>query len=98
MPPDLLAKALPTGISASDWYRFLNRFVFLWADRERAERHGRAFSRRPQVRLRIGMDSNYVLGEDLNPISASVFHDFHAVSRGISIRVGNLRKVAEEKL
>jgi hypothetical protein len=51
MPPDLLAKALPKGISPSDWYRFLNRFVFLWADRERAERHRRAFSGRPQVLL-----------------------------------------------
>jgi len=51
MPPDLLAKALPKGISASDWYRFLNRFVFLWANRERAERHRRAFSGRPQVLL-----------------------------------------------
>jgi hypothetical protein len=51
MPPDLLAKALPKGISVSDWYRFLNRFVFLWADRERAERHRRAFSGRPQVLL-----------------------------------------------
>lgn len=51
MPPDLLAKALPKSISASDWYRFLNRFVFLWADRERAERHRRAFSGRPQMLL-----------------------------------------------
>jgi hypothetical protein len=51
MPPDLLAKALPEDISASDWYRFLNRFVFLWADRKRAERHRRAFSGRPQVLL-----------------------------------------------
>ena len=51
MPPDLLAKALPKGLSRSDWYRFLNRFVFLWADRERAARHRRAFSGRPQALL-----------------------------------------------
>ena len=51
MPPDLLAKALPKGISTSDWYRFLNRFVFLWADRERAERHRRAFGGRRQALL-----------------------------------------------
>jgi hypothetical protein len=51
MPPDLLAKALPKDISASDWYRFLNRFVFLWADRERVEQHRRAFNGRPQVLL-----------------------------------------------
>ena len=51
MPPDLVAKALPRDISPSDWYRFLNRFVFLWADRERAERHRRAFNGRPQALL-----------------------------------------------
>ena len=51
IPPDLLAKALPKGISTSDWYRFLNRFVFLWADRERAERHRRAFGGRRQALL-----------------------------------------------
>lgn len=51
MPPDLLAKSLPKGISTSDWYRFLNRFVFLWADRERAERHRRAFGGRSQALL-----------------------------------------------
>lgn len=51
MPPDLVAKALPRDISPSDWYRFLNRFVFLWADRKRAERHRRAFNGRPQALL-----------------------------------------------
>jgi hypothetical protein len=51
MPPDLLAKALPKRISPPDWYRFLNRFVFLWADRERSERHRRAFNGRPQALL-----------------------------------------------
>ena len=51
MPPALLTKALPKGISPSDWYRFLNRFVFLWGDRERAERHRRAFNGRPQALL-----------------------------------------------
>jgi hypothetical protein len=51
MPPGLLAKALPKNVSPSDWYRFLNRFVFLWADRDRAERHRRAFNGRPQALL-----------------------------------------------
>jgi hypothetical protein len=51
MPPNLLAKALPKEISPSDWYRFLNRFVFLWANRERVERHRRAFRGRPQALL-----------------------------------------------
>jgi hypothetical protein len=51
MPPDLLAKALPKGISPSHWYRFLNRFVFLWADRDRVERHRCAFNGRPQALL-----------------------------------------------
>ena len=51
MPPDSLAKALTEGVSPADWYRFLNRFVFLWADRERAERHRRAFDGRPQALL-----------------------------------------------
>jgi hypothetical protein len=39
MPPLLLARALPKDVSPSEWYRFLNRFVFLWANRERVERH-----------------------------------------------------------
>src|SRR5262249_35100810 len=51
MPPDLLANALPNDISTSDWYRFLNRFVFLWANRQRGERHRRAFNGRPQALL-----------------------------------------------
>ncbi|MBV9878812.1 MAG: hypothetical protein JO025_29055, partial [Verrucomicrobia bacterium] len=39
MPPLLLARALPKDVSPSEWYRFLNRFVFLWSNRERVERH-----------------------------------------------------------
>jgi hypothetical protein len=51
MPPALLAKALPPGISPSDWYRLLNGFVFLWGSFERAERHRAAFARSSQVLL-----------------------------------------------
>ena len=51
MPPALLAKALPPGVSPSDWYRLLNGFVFLWASFERAERHRGAFGRSSQVLL-----------------------------------------------
>ena len=50
MPPLLLARALPKDVSPSEWYRFLNRFVFLWADRERVERHLGACGR-PQILL-----------------------------------------------
>jgi hypothetical protein len=51
MPPALLAKALPSGVSPSDWYRLLNGFVFLWGSFERAERHRVAFARSSQVLL-----------------------------------------------
>jgi hypothetical protein len=51
MPPALLAKALPPGLSPFDWYRLLNGFVFLWASFERAERHRVAFAGSPQVLL-----------------------------------------------
>jgi hypothetical protein len=51
MPPAFLAKALPPGISPSDWYRLLNSFVFLWGSLERAERHRGAFARSSQVLL-----------------------------------------------
>jgi len=50
MPPLLLARALPTDVSPSEWYRFLNRFVFLWSNRERVERHLGACGR-PQILL-----------------------------------------------
>jgi hypothetical protein len=51
MPPHLIARALPKDVSPSAWYRFLNRFVFLWSNRERVERHLRAFGGRPQILL-----------------------------------------------
>jgi hypothetical protein len=50
MPPLLLARALPKDVSPSEWYRFLNRFVFLWSNRERVERHLGACGR-PQILL-----------------------------------------------
>ncbi len=51
MPPRSLAPALPPGMSPSDWYRFLNGFVFLWANKERLDRHLVAFRKRPQALL-----------------------------------------------
>ena len=51
MPPRLLARALPKDVPPSAWYRFLNRFVFLWSNRARVERHLRAFGGRPQILL-----------------------------------------------
>jgi hypothetical protein len=51
MPPALLAKALPPGITLSDWYRLLNGFVFLWGSFERAERHRAAFAGSSQILL-----------------------------------------------
>jgi hypothetical protein len=51
MPPHLIARALPKDVTPSEWYRFLNRFVFLWSNRARVERHLRAFGARPQILL-----------------------------------------------
>jgi hypothetical protein len=51
MPPRLIARALPKDLPPSAWYRFLNRFVFLWSTRARVERHLRAFGGRPQILL-----------------------------------------------
>ena len=51
MPPKSLAPALQPGMTPSDWYRFLNGFVFLWANRDRLERHLIAFRKRPQTLL-----------------------------------------------
>jgi hypothetical protein len=51
MPPRLIARALPKDVPPSAWYRFLNRFVFLWSNRARVERHLRAFGARPQILL-----------------------------------------------
>ena len=51
MPPQALARTLPSGVAPSDWYRFLNRFAFLWATQERLNRHLIAFRKRPQALL-----------------------------------------------
>jgi hypothetical protein len=51
MPPQGLARSLPPGVTPSDWYRFLNGFVFLWANRDRLNRHLLAFRERPQALL-----------------------------------------------
>jgi len=50
MPPEALAKALRKEMPPSEWYRFLNGFVFLWANEERARRHCGAFGK-PQALL-----------------------------------------------
>jgi hypothetical protein len=51
MPPSLLKSALCNDMTPSDWYRFLNGFVFLWANENRLNRHLRAFEGRQQVVL-----------------------------------------------
>ena len=51
MPPRLIERALPKEVPPSAWYRFLNRFVFLWPNRARVQRHLRAMGGRPQVLL-----------------------------------------------
>jgi hypothetical protein len=51
MPPAALTAALDDGLVPSDWYALLNGFVFLWPDRQRMNRHRRAFGTRPQVVL-----------------------------------------------
>jgi len=51
MPPSLLKSALCNDMTLSDWYRFLNGFVFLWANEDRLNRHLRAFEGRRQVVL-----------------------------------------------
>jgi hypothetical protein len=51
MPPHLIARALPRNVTPCQWYRFLNRFVFLWSNRARVERHLRACRARPQILL-----------------------------------------------
>jgi hypothetical protein len=48
MPPNLLAPALRDGMTPPEWYRFLNGFVFLWANEDRLQRHLRAFEGRGQ--------------------------------------------------
>lgn len=53
IPPRALTRALPPDITPSDWYRFLNGFVFLWPTRERVDRHLPAFEVRPQKLLVI---------------------------------------------
>jgi hypothetical protein len=61
MPPSLLKQALCDGMTPSDWYRFLNGFVFLWANEERVNRHLRAFEGRRQVVLTF--DANRLLAD-----------------------------------
>jgi hypothetical protein len=51
MPPSLLKSILCNDMTPSDWYRFLNGFVFLWANEDRLNRHLRAFEGRRQVVL-----------------------------------------------
>jgi hypothetical protein len=51
MPPTLLSPALLDGMTPPDWYRLLNGFVFLWANKERVKRHLRAFDNHRQALL-----------------------------------------------
>lgn len=49
MPPGALARALEDGLEPSDWYTFINGFVFFWLDLERVSRQRRACGDRPQI-------------------------------------------------
>lgn len=51
MPPVALSRALRNGLTPADWYRFLNGFVFLWADEDRLNRHLAVFRDRSQAVL-----------------------------------------------
>jgi len=77
MPPSLLKQALCDGMTPSDWYRFLNGFVFLWANEDPVNRHLRAFEGRPQVVLTF--DANRLLADlghrvFLSPINSGNAH------------------------
>ena len=61
IPPGALAKALPPGMTPSDWYRLLNRYVFLWASAERADSHRGAF--RTRAALLLVFDAARLLAE-----------------------------------
>ena len=61
MPPGSLAKALPADTSPADWYRLLNRYVFLWANADRADRHRRAF--RTKASFLLVFDAARLLAE-----------------------------------
>jgi hypothetical protein len=60
MPPGTLATALDDGLEPADWYSLLNRFVFLWPNRERMDRHRKACGDRPQTVLTF--DGNALMG------------------------------------
>ena len=51
-------------MTPSDWYRFLNGFVFLWANEDRVNRHLRAFEGRRQAVLTF--DANRLLADGLH--------------------------------
>jgi hypothetical protein len=61
MPPNLLKSSLRDDMTPSHWYRFLNGFVFLWANEDRLNRHLRAFEGRRQVVLTF--DANRLLAD-----------------------------------
>jgi hypothetical protein len=79
MFPKSLAAALPPGIAPSDWYRFLNGFVFLWANRERVDRHLVAFQDRPQTLLVF--DAQRLIEERGNDLLLSPINSGHARRR-----------------
>jgi hypothetical protein len=49
MPPKALERALLDSLTPQDWYRTLNGFVFLWADKERVVRHQSAIKRKQSI-------------------------------------------------
>jgi hypothetical protein len=83
MPPTALAGALENGLEPADWYALLNRFVFLWPDRERMDRQRRACGNRPQVVLTFD--------------STALLDQFQAEAFVSPINSGNARRKAARR-
>ena len=80
MPPTALSRALDEDLMPSDWYEFLNGFVFFWPDQKRLERQRRACGDRPQILLTFD--------------SAALFGHFGASAFVSPINSGNARRKA----
>jgi Family of unknown function (DUF7002) len=79
MPPKALARVLSSDLRPADWYRFLNTFVFLWANRERVDRHLGAFGERRQALLIF--DAARLLREKADQLLVSPINSGNAMRR-----------------
>lgn len=73
MPPNKLEKCL-VNLTPQEWYEFLNRKTFFWAERERLARllNGRAYRRRPHCVITI--DTRALLDRHIEKISLSAIN------------------------